>query len=282
MKKLIITDAITGGMHGKEANPNLPEQPEEQIEQTIEAWKAGASIVHIHARDKDGKPTQDLEIYRKVKEGIRERGCDVIVQFTTGGGMGMTPKERLSSIEAGPEMASLNMGTLQWGPLPDGSYYLSNNPPNDLEWYAREMQEKSVKPELEVYNDNMMKDVYLLIKKGLLEKPYYINFVMGMPGQGTMEATWQNLVHCVSLLPPDSVFNVCAVGRHQLPMTTLSMLMGGMARVGMEDNIHYAQGELAKSNAQLVERTVRLAKELQREIATPDEAREILGLKKLS
>jgi 3-keto-5-aminohexanoate cleavage enzyme len=267
-------------MHGKEANPNLPEQPEEQIEHTIEAWKAGASIVHIHARDMEGKPTQDVEIYRKLKEGIRARKCDAVIQFTTGGGMGMTPEERLRSIEADPEMASLNMGTLQWGPLADGSYYISSNPPNELEWYAKEMRNRGVKPELEVYNSIMLKDVRLLIDKGLLEKPYYINFVMGMPGQGTMEATWQNLSHCVSLLPPDSIFNVCAIGRHQLPMTSLSILMGGMARVGMEDNIHYAKGEPAKSNAQLVERTVRIAKELQREIAAPDEAREILALGK--
>jgi len=282
MEKLIITAAITGGVHGKEANPNLPEQPEEQIEQTIEAWKAGASIVHIHARDKEGKGSQDPEIYKRIREGIRQAGCDIIIQFTTGGSAGMSPKERLGSIEAGPEMASLNVGTLNWGPLPDGNYYLSNNPPNDLEWYAREMKEKGVKPELEVYSAIMMKDVYLLIKKGVLEKPYYINFVMGVPGQGTMEATWENLTHCISLLPPDSVFNCCSLGPGQLHMTTLSMLMGGMSRVGMEDNIYYAKGELAESNAQLVERTVRLAKDLQREIATPDEARQILGLKKLS
>jgi 3-keto-5-aminohexanoate cleavage enzyme len=282
MEKLIITAAITGGVHGKTANSNLPEQPEEQIEQTIEAWKAGASVVHIHARDKDGKGSQDPEIYRKVKEGIQKRGCDIVINFTTGGTAGMTPEERLRSTEAGPDIASLNMGTINWGPLPDGTYYLSNNPPNELEWYARTMRERGVKPELEVYSPSMMKDVYQLIKKGLLEKPCYINFVLGVPGQNTMEATWQNLVHCVSLLPLDSLFNVCALAVGQLPMTSLSILLGGMARVGMEDNIHYAKGQLVKSNAQLVERTVRIAKELQREIATPDEARRILGLKKLS
>jgi 3-keto-5-aminohexanoate cleavage enzyme len=237
--------------------------------------------VHIHARDKEGKGSQDPEIYRSVKEGIRAQGCDIIIQFTTGGTAGMSAKERLGSIDAGPEMASYNMGTIQWGPLPDGTYYLSNNPPNELEWYAREMKEKGVKPECEVYSPIMMKDVNLMIEKGVIDKPYYINFVMGVPGQGTMEATWENLVYCISLLPPDSVFNVCALGPGQLHMTTLTMLMGGMSRVGLEDNIYYAKGELAKSNAQLVERTVRLAKELQRDIASPDEAREILGLKKL-
>lgn len=280
MEKLIITAAITGGVHGKNANPNLPEQPDEQIQQTIDAWNAGASIVHIHARDTDGKTTQDNAIYKEVLEGIRARGCDIVIQFTTGGGIGMSPEERLSSIEAGPEMASLNMGTVNY-PLPDGTYSLSNNPPNDIVWFAEEMKKRGIKPELEVYSPTMMEDAYRLIENGLLEKPYYINFVMGMPAQGTSEATLKNLTFMYDMLPPDSIFNVCAVGRTQLPMTTYAMLMGGMARVGMEDNIYYAKGQLVESNAQLVERAVRIGKELQREIASPDDAREILGLKKL-
>ena len=145
-----------------------------------------------------------------------------------------------------------------------------------------EMKKRDIKPELEVYSPTMMKDAYMLIEKGLLEKPYYINCVMGMPAQGTSEATLKNLIFMVDMLPPDSIFNVCAVGREQLPMTTYAMLMGGMARVGMEDNIYYAKGQLVESNAQLVERAVRIGRELQREIALPDDAREILGLKKLA
>jgi 3-keto-5-aminohexanoate cleavage enzyme len=278
MKKLIITCAITGGLHGKSANPNIPEQPEEQIMQTIDAWNAGASIVHIHARDKDGRSVQDNEIYKKVKEGIRSRGCDIIIQFTTGGGIGMSLEERLSSIYAGPEMASLNMGNVNY-PMGGGEYALFTISPTDLIWYAEKMKEQGVKPEMEVYSPAMLKEVNMLIEKGLLEKPYYIDFVMGMPAQGTLEATRQNLFFMIDQLPPDSVFNVCAVGRHQAAMTTFSILEGGMARVGMEDNIYYTKGELVKSNAQLVERTVRIARELQREIATPDEARMILGLK---
>lgn len=280
MEKLIITAAITGGVHGKHANPNLPEQPEEQIEQTIEAWRAGASIVHIHARDKNGTATQDSAIYRKIREGIRQRGCDIIIQFSTGGGIGMEPRERLGSIEADPEMASLNMGTLNY-PLPDGSYFLSNNPPNDIEWFAKEMKERGIKPEMEVYSPTMMKEVHNLIKKKLIDKPYYINFVMGLPAQQTMEATWQYLTWMMDLLPRDAIFNVTALGMHQLPMTSLSIILGGMARVGMEDNIYYAKGELVRNNAQLVARAVRIGKEVQREIATPDEARKILNLRKV-
>ena len=279
MQKLIITVAITGGLHGKSANPNLPEQPEEQIQQIIDAWNAGASIVHVHARNQQGRSVQDVEIYKKVKEGIRSRGCDIVIQFTTGGGIGMSLEERLGSIEADPEMASLNMGNLNY-PITGGEgYFLFQNSPTELVWYVEKMKEKGIKPEMEVYSVSMMREVNMLIGKGLLEKPYYINFVMGMPAQGALEATRKNLFYLIDLLPPDSVFNVCAIGREQLPMTTYSILAGGMARVGMEDNIYYGKGEPAKSNAQLVERTVRIARELQREIATPSEARRILGLK---
>ena len=277
MEKLIITAAITGGLHGKSANPNLPEQPDEQIQQTIDAWNAGASIVHIHARNPKGESVQDPEIYRKVKEGIRAKGCDVIIQFTTGGGPHMSVKERIQSIEADPEMASLNMGNINY-PLPDGNNMLFINSPADLVWYAEEMKKRNIKPEMEVYAPTMLKEVHLLIEKGLLEKPYYINFVMGMPAQGTIEANRKNLIFMIDQLPSDSVFNVCSLGPSQLPMTTYAILEGGMARVGLEDNIYYRRGELAQSNAQLVERTARIARELQREIASPDEARTILGM----
>ncbi len=280
MEKLIVTVAITGGLHGKAANPNLPEQPAEQIQQTIDAWNAGASIVHIHTRDNDGNSVQDIERYKEIKEGLRAKGCDIIVQFTTGGGIGMTNDERLSSIEADPEMASLNMGLLNY-PGPDNNWFLTAFNPNDLIYFAEKMKARNVKPEMEVYSHVMLKEVKLLIEKGLLEKPYYINFVMGMPAQGAAEATTKNLLFMIDQLPPDSVFNVCSVGRHQLPMTTQAILFGGMARVGLEDNIFYRRGEHATSNAQLVERTVRIANELQRDIASPAEARKILGLKPL-
>jgi 3-keto-5-aminohexanoate cleavage enzyme len=282
MEKLIITAAITGGAHGKKENPNIPEQPAEQIQQTLECWRAGASMIHIHARDKNGQGSQDPEIYRQVKEGIRATGCDIIINFTTGGTQGMLAAERLLSTDAGPEVASLNMGTLQAGPFPDGTYYCASNPPNEVEWFAREMKKKGIKPEMEVYSPIMMQDVRMLIDKGVVDKPYLVNFVLGIPGQGSMYATWQNLTYCASLLPLDSKFTVCAVGGNQLPMTTMSILIGGHARVGMEDNIYYAKGEKAKSNAQLVERTARITRELQREIATPEEARKILGIKELN
>lgn len=281
MEKLIVTCAITGGVHGKTANPGLPEQPEEQIQDAIDVWNAGASVVHIHARAKDGHSVQDVDIYKKICDGIRSRGCDIIIQFTTGGSPKMTNEERLQSIYANPDMASLNTGITNY-PISKNEYIMTAFSPLDVVWYAEKMKAQGVKPEMEVYAPHMLKEVNMLINTGLLEKPYYINFVMGVPAQGTVESTRKNLLFMIDQLPPDSVFNVCALGRGQLAMTTYSILEGGMARVGMEDNIYYSHGQLAKSNAQLVERTVRIAKDLQRDIATPEEARRILGLKKFS
>ena len=169
MQKLIITAAICGGVGRKATdNPNIPEQPEEQIEAAIKVWKAGAAIVHIHARDKEGKPCQDPEIYEKVKNGIREQGCDIILNFTTGGGIGMTPEEKLGSLDAYPEMASLNMGMMN-SPLPGGKYYATVHSPAEIVWYVSEMKKKGVKPEIEVYNPVMMKEVLMIIEKGLVE-----------------------------------------------------------------------------------------------------------------
>ncbi len=280
MEKLIITVAITGGMHGKVANPNIPEQPEEQAQQVVDAWNAGASVAHIHARNKDGVSVQDVAIYKEIGERIRAKGCDIIIQYTTGGSPHMTIEEKLQSIEANPEMASLNMG-LTNTPLGNGKYYAYIIDPPQIIHYVESMNARNIKPEMEVYAPNMIRQVNMLIEKGLLKKPYYVNFVMGMVAQGTVAATRQNFFFMVDQLPPDTIYNVCALGPGQLPMTSYSILSGGMARVGLEDNIYYAKGELAKSNAQLVERAARIANEVQRPIASPEEARRILGLEQV-
>lgn len=277
MRKLIITVAQTGGFHGKEANPNLPEQPNEIAESAYDCYNEGAAIVHIHARDKNGKISSDPDIYREIHELIKAK-CNIILADTTGGGPGLTLDERLRSIEAGPEMASLNMGTMMRvsGPYA-GVPFMA--PRLEIERYAKEMLDRNIKPEMEVYSHSMYRDVNNLIQKGLVKKPYYINLVLGMINQGTVEATPEYLWSLREFLPADTIFNVTAVGSAQLTLTTLGMLLGGMVRVGMEDNIYYRKGELAKSNAQLVARTVRIALELGLEIATPNEAREILGLR---
>ncbi len=271
----MITAALTGGFHGKEANPTLPEQPDEIAQAAYECYQAGASVAHIHARDKSGKATPDVEIYREIRRRIREK-CDIILAFTTGGGPNLTPEERIQSAFADPEIASLNMGTMvrtRWG---EGSLFLNTR--SQIEEWARVLKDRGIKPELEVYSHSMFVDVENLIQKGLTEPPYLINLVLGMTHQGALPATEKNLISLIDYLPSETIFNVTAIGRMQPLLTTLGILLGGNPRVGFEDNVYYHKGVLAESNAQLVSRTARIIKELDLEIATPEEARKELGL----
>jgi 3-keto-5-aminohexanoate cleavage enzyme len=168
------------------------------------------------------------------------------------------------------------MGTMVRTRFAENSVFLNTRP--QIESYAKKMLEKGMKPEMEVYGHSMMVDVENLIDKQLISKPYYVNFVLGMSHQGALPSEPKHLLSMLQYLPEEAIFNVCAVGAGQLPLTTLSMLLGGHSRVGLEDNVYYSKGVLAKSNAQLVERTVRLARELGREPASPAEARQILNL----
>lgn len=278
MRKVIVTVATTGGVHRKDTNPNLPEQPEEIAQAAYESFNEGAAVVHIHARDRKGLPTGDLQIYREIVDLVRAK-CNIIIQFSSAGGGNLGIEERLTCLDAHPEMASLNMGSLvrTVGPYA-GTLFINTSA--DIECFAQEMLKRDVKPEMEVYHHGMLREVNNLINKGLVKKPYYINFVLGMAYQGAVGATHETLYSLQHLLPADSIFNCCAIGPAQFPMTTLSILLGGHARVGMEDNIYYSKGILAKSNAQLVARIVRISRELDLEIASPNEAREILGLKR--
>ncbi len=276
MRKLIVTVATTGGLHGKEANPALPEQPVEIAKEAYDCYNEGAAIIHVHARDNTGKITSDPAVYREIHRMIREK-CPLIIQDTTGGGPGLTLEDRMRILDAQPEMASLNMGTMLRVTGPNaGSIFM--NPTWEIERFARVMQERGIKAEMEVFSHAMYREVQNLIIKGLVDKPYYINLVLGMKYQGAIDATPKHLLSLIDFLPSDCIFNVSAIGGSQLPLTTLSMLMGGMVRVGMEDNIYYRKGELAHSNAQLVARTVRIARELGLEIASPEEARAMLGI----
>jgi 3-keto-5-aminohexanoate cleavage enzyme len=277
LDKLIITAALTGGLHGKEANPALPEQPADIIDAAVVCCEAGAAIAHIHARDPEGKGTGDPGIFREINEGIRAQ-CGMVIQNTTGG-TGIPVEQRLRSLEASPDMASLNMGSVVFftgGEEPGEVPFI--NLRSEIEAFAAEMLERGIKPELEVYNPSMFSEVENLISGGLLRDPCYVNFVMNVGGMGGFPGTPRNLVTMVDMLPEGAAFNVSGVGRSQLVMNTMSMLMGGHARVGLEDNVYYRRGALAESNAQFVERLVRLAGELGREVATPDEARGILGI----
>ena len=275
--KVIITAAQTGALVTKKMNPGLPEQPDEIVESAYACFQEGAAIVHIHARDKNGIPTGSKEVFQEIHDKIRAK-CPIIVQDSTGGGPNLTLDQRIECIQAKPDMASLNMGSLM---RISGQYkgISWSNMPEEIEHFVTEFRKLNVKPEMEIYNHGMLRDVESVIKKGLVEKPYYINLVMGMMYQGAVEATPKYLQSLLDFLPEDAIFNVTPVGSAQLPLTTMAMILGGCIRVGMEDNIYYRKGELVKNNAQFVARAVRIARELNKEPATPDEARKILGLK---
>ena len=293
MPPLIVCVATTGGIHGKEYNENLPETADEIADSVYDCYKAGASMVHLHARDPNdlGSCARTTELWLELNNKVRERCPDIIINNTTGGGLDMTMEERLACLDAGPELASLNL-------TPDMSKFKLKarkpplphpRPPIDYDdclpfsyklvtQFATEMKERGIKPELETYHTGGAWVIRDLIEQGLIEKPYWIQTVMGI--QTSSFPTVDNVVTLLRELPEDSIWLCSGIGIFQLPMTTLAILMGGHARVGMEDNIYYRHGEKLKSNAQAVERTVRIAQELNREIATPTQAREMLGLSK--
>ncbi len=270
MEKLIITAAMIGAEVTKDAQPNLPITPDEIAEAAYECYKAGASIVHVHARDEKGEPTQSYEVYKEIKEKI-EAKCDIIVQPSTGGATWHTPEERLQPVDLSPEMATLSAGTCNFGED------VFMNSQEYMEVFAQKMLDKNVKPEIEIFERGMIDNAKRLLKKGLIKAPVHFDLVLGVPG--ACPGNPEDLMYMVDKLPEGSTWTVAGIGRFETPLAAMAIILGGHVRVGFEDNIYYSKGVLAESNAQLVERIVRLAKELGREVATPDEARQILGLK---
>jgi 3-keto-5-aminohexanoate cleavage enzyme len=276
---VIVTCALTGGIHGKEANPNLPEQPDEIVAQGVAAAEAGAAILHVHARNPDGSNTMSPEIYGELHERLKAE-TDAVIQLTTGGSPTLPVEERLNTVLLDPEMCSLNMGLLNF--FIRGEQVFFANHRSDIERFAREIAARDVKPELEVYSAAMLEEVQHLIGLGILEPPYVINLVFHTPTQGGTRGTPENLLDAVGrirALGEDARVNVTSMGPTQLPLTTIAMAMGLNVRVGMEDNVLYRKGEPLENNAQLVERAVRIAAELDRPAATPEQARELLGLR---
>jgi 3-keto-5-aminohexanoate cleavage enzyme len=275
----IITCALTGGIHGKEANPNLPEQPDEIVAQGVAAAQAGAAILHVHARNPDGSNTMSPEIYGELHDRLRQE-TDAVIQLTTGGSPTLPVEERLNTVLLNPEMCSLNMGLLNF--FIRGEQVFFANHRSDIERFAREIAARDVKPELEVYSAAMLEEVQHLLGLGILEPPYVINLVFHTPTQGGTRGTPENLLDAVSrirALGEDVRINVSSMGPTQLPLTTIALAMGLNIRVGMEDNVLYRKGEPLEHNAQLVERAVRIAAELDRPPATPAQARELLALR---
>jgi 3-keto-5-aminohexanoate cleavage enzyme len=275
---VVITCALTGGIHGKEANPALPEQPDEIVEQGVAAWKAGAAVLHVHARNPDGSNTMDPSIYTELHDRLRAE-TDAIIQLTTGGSPRLSVEERITTVRLAPEMCSLNMGLLNFF-IGDEQVFFPNHR-DDIERFAREIRERGIRPELEVYSAAMIDEVAHLLSLEILEPPYAINFVLHTPTQGGHRGTPRDLLDMVERtrdLSGPLRLTVSSMGATQLPITTIGLAMGLNVRVGMEDNVIYRRGQPVANNAQLVERTVRIARELERRPATPDEARELFGV----
>ena len=272
MEKLIITVGITGSRITRQQTPYIPITPQEIAQSGIEAWRAGASVLHVHVRDpKTGLGTQDISIFKEVVDRIRSE-TDAILCLTTSGipGRNLPIEERLNPLSLKPELVSFDAGSINMGE------HVFLNLPEFLETLAKETLVRGIKPELEVFEVGMVYTCLRYLEKGLLKAPLHFQFVLGTPAG--MPATPKSLHHLSEIIPQDSTWSVIGIGVGQLPMGIIGMVMGGHVRVGLEDNIYYSKGILAKNNAQLVERVVRVSKEFGREIATPSDARKILSL----
>ena len=302
MAKTIVTAATTGAIHTPSMSPHLPVTPEQIADHAVGAWEAGAAVVHIHARDpKTGKPTSDMSVFGDILGRIRSR-CDVVICATTGGGLGMTVDERLMVVSTfKPELASFNAGSINFGLFDIPSRmnirewkhewevpylemtkdYIFCNTFKSLEAFARVFEQCGTKPEAEVYDSGMLNNLAYLVDRGLLKKPVYVQFVLGI--MGGLPATVENLMFLLQTAKrtfgSDFAWSVCAAGRFQMPMCAAGLLLGGNVRVGMEDSLWLEKGVPAASSAEQVAKIVRIARELGVETATPAEARAILGLR---
>jgi 3-keto-5-aminohexanoate cleavage enzyme len=266
---LIITIATTGSVPTREMNPHLPVTPEQIAETAVLCRNAGASVIHIHARDADGRPTLDPQVFAQIHRLVSER-TDLIVQISTGARAGTGAEARAAATRLlRPEMASLTTGSMNF---PDRVYA---NPFEVIEFLAATMAESGTKPEMEIFEPGMIANAQKLVEKGLATEPLHFDFVLG--SRGSLPASARNLAFLSDAIPPGSTWTVAGIGRWQLPMAVLAIVMGGHVRVGLEDNLYYHKGVLA-TNQQLVARVARIAAEVGRPVATPDEARQILRL----
>ena len=271
MDKLIISACICGAEVTKENNPAVPYTVEEVVREAKSAYDAGAALIHLHVRWDDGTPTQDKGRFQEMVDAIRKECPDVIIQPSTGGAVGMTDLERLQSTEITPtpEMATLDCGTCNFGG--DDIFINTDNTINN---FGDIMQERGIKPECEVFDKGMIDLALKAAKKGHIQYPIHCDFVLGVQ----MTATVRDLVIMASSIPADSTWTATGIGKNAWGIAAATIAMGGHVRVGFEDNVYMSKGVLAKSNGEMVERVVQMAKLLNREVATPAEAREILGL----
>ncbi len=299
--KVIITCAVTGSIHTPTMSPHLPITPDEIAEASIGAWEAGASIIHLHARDpKDGSPTPSPDVFMEFLPRIKQ-ATDAVVNITTGGGHGMSLAERLAApLRASPEMTSLNMGSMNFGLFPildkmqdfqhewerkhleNSRDFIFRNTFKDIEYILKELGEgHGVRFEFECYDIGHLYNLAHFLDRGLVEPPLFVQSIFGI--LGGVGADEENLMHARrianKLFGDDYRWSVLAAGRHQMSFVTMAAMLGGNVRVGMEDSLYIAKGKLAESNRDQVAKIRRIVEDLSLEVATPEEARAMLGLK---
>lgn len=274
--KTIITVATTGAWPTKENNPNVPLTPKEIAEDVYECYQAGAAVAHLHMRDDEGKGTMSKEKFEETVTLIRQK-CDIVLNLTTSGDLNATDESRQAHLEAlRPELASFDCGSMNW--MHSGLFL---NHPKFLEELGTNMKKWGVKPEVEVFDPGMIGNAAYYIKKGVLDTPVHFQFCMGVANG--ISGSIKDLLYMketLDRLAPGSTWGCFGVGKYAMEMLYGAVALGGHVRVGMEDNVLYGKGELAKSNRQFVERARRVIEEYGNEVATPNEAREILGLRK--
>lgn len=269
MKKLVLTLAQTGSVPTREKNPHAPITPAEIVRDICDGYERGAAITHIHARDENEKPSQELKDFKRIYDLLDASGCPIIRQISTSGRFFKSVEERAQGLALKPPSASLTTGSVNF------HNFIYENHPDLIQFLAETMSKNNIKPELEIFDTGMIQNALALHKDGLLKEPLQFNFVMGI--KGAMAAIPKNLLHCLEMLPPNSIWQVSAIGPTHVQMSTMAIALGGNVRVGIEDNLYYTKGVLA-TNAMLIDRITAIAKVYGRELATPDEAREILGL----
>jgi 3-keto-5-aminohexanoate cleavage enzyme len=273
MKKLIITVAPTGSIPRKKDTPYVPVTPDEIVETASLCEQEGASVIHVHCRDEKEDPTSDYTTFKETVDKIRKR-THLVVMVSTSGVAGKSDEERANVLKTRPDMASLTTGSLNFAGRKPSIVYV--NTWETVTFLARKMHELNIKPEIEAFDVGFIQQGVKLAQMGLVKEPAHFQFVMGV--DGGIPATVDNLLHMCRQFPSGSTFSVAGVGKSQLSITTSAIVLGGHVRVGLEDNVYYAKGELAP-NEEFVARVRKLAELLQREVASPEEARNILGLK---
>lgn len=269
MEKLIITIAPTGNVPTKEMTPHVPLTPEEIVKDLIACYEKGAAVAHIHGRDEAGIPTCDVKYFEKTVRLLDEAGCPIVKQISTGARGGKSGEARAEALELNPLSASLSSGSSNFPTS------INANEPKLVEYLAKTMLEKNIKPEIEVFDVAMINNAVRLQKEGLIKGPLLFNFVLGV--KGSLPATPKNLFFLFESLPPNAVWSVSIIGPQHVNLSVMAMALGGHVRVGIEDNVYYSKGILA-TNVALVTRIATIAQSMGRELATPQDVKRIWGM----